>query len=177
MYNPQHNLLAYLKSKGIVPQAYSPLGSTNSPLLKDEVVVEIANKHSLQPADVLLGYLCTLFSILTHHSLTTTLILVAKGVVVLPKSVTPNRIASNYTGAATAATKLDESDITKLDGLAPGGKQKRFIMPPWRRSLAECTCVSGSDFDFQPSTLGLRIGPRTYIRRRERDLCKEVNDE
>lgn len=56
-YNPQHKLIAYLKSKGITPQAYSPLGSTNSPLLKDEVVVDIAKKHALQPADVLLGYL------------------------------------------------------------------------------------------------------------------------
>jgi glycerol 2-dehydrogenase (NADP+) len=60
IYNPQHKLLTYLKSKGIVAQAYSPLGSTNSPLLTDEAVVEIASKHTIQPADVLLGYLGTL---------------------------------------------------------------------------------------------------------------------
>lgn len=59
MYNPQHELMSYLKSKGIVPQAYSPLGSTDSPLMNDEVVVDIAKKHLLQPADVLLGYLRT----------------------------------------------------------------------------------------------------------------------
>ncbi|KAF8997112.1 NADP-dependent oxidoreductase domain-containing protein [Cyathus striatus] len=113
VYNPQHELVSYLKSKGIVPQAYSPLGSTKSPLLSDEVVTGVAQKHSLQTSDVLLGYL------------------VAKGVVVLPKSVTPARIASNLTGAVAASKKLDSDDIKKLDGLAAEGKQKRFITPPW----------------------------------------------
>lgn len=56
-YNPQHKLLDYLRSKGIQPQAYSPLGSAGSPLLKDEVIISIAEKHSLAPADVLLGWL------------------------------------------------------------------------------------------------------------------------
>lgn len=58
LYNPQHELVDYLKSKGILAQAYSPLGSTNSPLLSDETASEIAKKHGLQTADVLLGYLC-----------------------------------------------------------------------------------------------------------------------
>lgn len=57
IYNPQHKLLDFLRSKGIRAQAYSPLGSTNSPLFKDDTVVSLAEKHSLQPADVLLGYL------------------------------------------------------------------------------------------------------------------------
>lgn len=62
MYNPQHKLISYLKSKGIVPQAYSPLGSAGSPLIKDEKIAEIAKKLSteteeIQPADVLLGWL------------------------------------------------------------------------------------------------------------------------
>ena len=57
LYNPQHELVEYLKSKGIVPQAYSPLGSTGSPLLQDEDATAIAKKHGLQTSDVLLGYL------------------------------------------------------------------------------------------------------------------------
>lgn len=57
MYNPQHKLISYLRSKGIVPQAYSPLGSTNSPLLTDDKVVEIAQKHTINPSDILIGYL------------------------------------------------------------------------------------------------------------------------
>ncbi|KAF8636968.1 hypothetical protein AX17_003130 [Amanita inopinata Kibby_2008] len=110
-YNPQHKLIAYLKSKGIVPQAYSPLGSTNSPLLSDKIVTEIAEKHSLEPADVLLGYL------------------LSKDIVILPKSVTPARITSNVKGAASV--KLEKAEIEQLDGLAASGKQKRFVTPPW----------------------------------------------
>jgi len=113
VYNPQHKLLAYLRSKGIHPQAYSPLGSTNSPLSKDETVTEIAAKYDLQPTDVLIGYL------------------LAKDVIALPKSVTPARIASNVSGSLAALAKMQPADIEKIDGLAAAGKQKRFIMPPW----------------------------------------------
>ncbi|CAL1698940.1 unnamed protein product [Somion occarium] len=113
LYNPQHELVSYLKSKDIVPQAYSPLGSTGSPLLSDETASALAQKYELNTADVLLGYL------------------VAKGIVALPKSVTTARIMANYKGAIAAAQKLTEEDIKVLDGVAPGGKQKRFIMPPW----------------------------------------------
>ncbi|KAJ6514301.1 NADP-dependent oxidoreductase domain-containing protein [Mycena vitilis] len=113
IYNPQHKLLTYLRSKGIHPQAYSPLGSSGSPLLTDETVAEIASKHGLQPADVLIGYL------------------VSKDIVTLPKSVTPSRIAANVNGGLAALAKLTKADVEKLDGLAAAGKQKRFIMPPW----------------------------------------------
>jgi len=113
LYNPQIRLLNYLTSKTIVPQAYSPLGSTNSPLFADEVATEIARKYGLETADVLLGYL------------------LAKDVVVLPKSVTPARIEANFTGALAAYNKLTAADVAKLDGVAASGKQKRLITPPW----------------------------------------------
>ncbi|TRM70482.1 NADP-dependent oxidoreductase domain-containing protein [Schizophyllum amplum] len=118
VYNPQHELLSYLRQEGIVAQAYSPLGSTGSPLMTDEAVVQAAKAHGLQPVDVLLGYL------------------VAKDIVCLPKSVTPKRIESNYTGAISAASKLTPEDIAKLDGLAAAGKQKRFVTPPWPVDLS-----------------------------------------
>ncbi|KAJ7064645.1 Aldo/keto reductase [Mycena amicta] len=113
IYNPQHKLLAYLRSKGIHPQAYSPLGSSGSPLMKDEVVLELAEKYGLQPTDVLIGYL------------------LANNVIALPKSITPARIKSNATGPIDALAKLTKEDVQKLDELAAAGKQKRFIMPPW----------------------------------------------
>ncbi|TDL25295.1 Aldo/keto reductase [Rickenella mellea] len=113
LYNPQHNLLAYLKTKGIVPQAYSPLGSTNSPLFKDEVVVELAKKYSAEPAHILLAHLA------------------AKGIVILPKSITPSRILSNLKDTLEVIPKLTKEDLARLDGVAAAGKQKRFIMPPW----------------------------------------------
>ena len=132
LYNPQLQLLEYLKSKTIVPQAYSPLGSTNSPLFADEVATEIARKYGLQTADVLLGCLRKASSSHSHtcHVHECDLI-VAKDVVVLPKSVTPVRIEANFTGALAAYNKLTTHDVARLDSVAASGKQKRFIMPLW----------------------------------------------
>lgn len=130
VYNPQHKLLDFLKSKGITPQAYSPLGSSNSPLLADPDVVSIAEQHKLQPVDVLLGYLRKIFrviSIAVSHSLITST--VAKGIVVLPKSVTPARITANLSGAVRAFETLTKVDVERLDALAAAGKQKRFVHP------------------------------------------------
>jgi glycerol 2-dehydrogenase (NADP+) len=59
IYNPSLSLVAFLKSEGIVPQAYSPLGSTGTPMFQDELVQEIAKKHNAEPAQVLIGYLGT----------------------------------------------------------------------------------------------------------------------
>ena len=155
MYNPDHKLVEYLKSKKIVPEAYSPLGSVGSPLLDDEVVVEIASKHNLKSAGVLLAWLRMSH---VHFALTqeqdvrgswTGLLFFwsladKKGCVVVPKSVTPSRIDANLTGFIDALGKLDESDVEKLDGVAASGKQKRFIMPPWGQSpsLLSSACLS-----------------------------------
>ena len=131
VYNPQHELVSYLKAKGITPQAYSPLGSSKSPLLTDDVVVQIATKHSLHPSDILLGYLRMFIFCLSafnrDNNRFTYLILVAKDIVVLPKSVTPVRITSNFTGALAAANKLrfDVTDLQTLDRLAASGMQRR----------------------------------------------------
>ena len=57
LYNPDPALVEYLHEEGIQPQAYSPLGSTGSPLLTDEVVVRIAEKHKSEPGAVCLAYL------------------------------------------------------------------------------------------------------------------------
>ncbi|QRW05233.1 aldo/keto reductase family protein [Ceratobasidium sp. AG-Ba] len=107
-YNPQLKLAEFCKSKGIKLEAYSPLGSTGSPMLQDEDILAIAKKHGTSAAAVLIGY----------H--------VAKGHIVLPKSVTPERIDSNL-----KAAPLDASDVEKLDSLAAAGKQQRFIKPAW----------------------------------------------
>jgi len=58
--------------------------------------------------------------------------LVSKGFVVLPKSVTPARITTNFTGAIAAAQKMEPADIEQLDGLAASGKQKRWVLPAFR---------------------------------------------
>ena len=53
---PQDDVSDFCKAKGIHITAYSPLGSTGSPLLTLPAVQQIATKHSVSPASVLLSY-------------------------------------------------------------------------------------------------------------------------
>jgi glycerol 2-dehydrogenase (NADP+) len=53
---PQQEIVDFCKEKGIHITAYSPLGSTGSPLFKDEGVLAVAEKHKVGPATVLLSY-------------------------------------------------------------------------------------------------------------------------
>ncbi|GAA5972265.1 hypothetical protein JCM3765_006162 [Sporobolomyces pararoseus] len=110
-YLPQHKLVEYLKSKNIVAQAYSPLGSTNSTLLTDEEIKQIADKHEVPVGTILISWS------------------VQRGVVVLPKSVTEKRIIDNL-----KIVKLDEDDMDVLDNLHKT-KGKRFIRPDWNTDL------------------------------------------
>jgi len=106
-YLPQHELVQFAKEKGIILTAYSPLGSTDSPLLKDEDILEIATKHNANAGQVLISWQ------------------VARGVSVLPKSVTPQRVKDNF-----LKVDLDAEDIATLDNLYKKNHQ-RLIKPPW----------------------------------------------
>lgn len=106
-YLPQPELVKFCKEKNIVLEAYSPLGSTDSPLMSDKSLQEIANHYNASIANVLISWA------------------VWRGTVVLPKSVTPSRIESNF-------VLLDLSDehgqaINRLSE----GNEKRLINPDW----------------------------------------------
>lgn len=45
-----------MHEKGIVAEAYSPLGSTDSPLLTDEDLQRIADKHGVSTGTILISY-------------------------------------------------------------------------------------------------------------------------
>ncbi|KDE08341.1 glycerol dehydrogenase [Microbotryum lychnidis-dioicae p1A1 Lamole] len=106
-YLPRHDLVKYCQGKNIAVEAYSPLGSTDSPLLKDEEIVKIAEAHGVSVGTILISYQ------------------VARNVVVLPKSVTPKRIIDNF-----QLVKLSSEDLETLNSMHKT-KGKRFIKPDW----------------------------------------------
>ncbi|KAF2024426.1 Aldo/keto reductase [Setomelanomma holmii] len=105
---PQQEVVDLCKSKGIHITAYSPLGSTGSPLFKDEGVLEVAKKHNVGPAAVLLSY----------H--------LARNSSVLAKSVTPSRIDENR-----KLIQLDASDMEKLEAIHKTKGITRYVYPPF----------------------------------------------
>jgi hypothetical protein len=65
---PQEELLKYCKEKGILLQAYSPLGGLNSPLLSDPIFKGIADNHGVKVSQILISWqsrfpLCLLESV------------------------------------------------------------------------------------------------------------------
>lgn len=53
---PQQEIVDFCKSKGIHITAYSPLGSSGSPMMKETPTIEVAKKRNVTPASVLLSY-------------------------------------------------------------------------------------------------------------------------
>lgn len=110
---PQDKLVNFCKENGILMTAYSPLGSgdraatskkSNEPsLLENETVKELATKHGVTTAQILISYS------------------VHRGIAVIPKSVNQERIAQNL---AAIEVNLDESDMKKLANI---GISYRFI--------------------------------------------------
>lgn len=115
--------LTFLNS--IVFEAYSPLGSSGSPLMKEDVVLEIAKKNGVEPGTILLSYLVNRDIVGTYISRRETTSLTSRAIV-LPKSVNPARIASNQN-----IIDLSPEDIETLNQLGSGDQQKRYCNPPW----------------------------------------------
>ena len=91
----QSELREFNASKGILTQAWSPLGQGGE-LLESPVIAQIAAKHGATPAQVVIAW----------H--------LAIGNVVIPKSVTESRIRENY---AALEVSLDETDVQAINGL------------------------------------------------------------
>lgn len=53
---PQQEIVNYCQAKGIHVTAYSPFGSTGSPLMQDEHVVKLAKEKDTSPGGILLSY-------------------------------------------------------------------------------------------------------------------------
>ncbi|KAF4122277.1 glycerol 2-dehydrogenase (NADP+) [Geosmithia morbida] len=94
--NPSPKLVAHLKEKGIHATGYSCLGSTDSPLYKNEKLLKIAEAKGKTPQQVLLIWG------------------LKKGWSVIPKSVTPSRIEANF---ALDGWDLTDDEVAQIDSI------------------------------------------------------------
>mmetsp|Transcript_60963 Transcript_60963/g.149263 ORF Transcript_60963/g.149263 Transcript_60963/m.149263 type:complete len:197 (+) Transcript_60963:409-999(+) len=109
-YLQMNDLLDYCNQEGIHLTAYSPLGSNDRPdmlkganekkILEDPTIIEIATKHSVTPAQVLIRWA------------------LQRGTSCIPKSVSRERLQQNLEAAATSSSSakfnLTESDMTSI---------------------------------------------------------------
>ncbi|KAI1343222.1 NADP-dependent oxidoreductase domain-containing protein [Xylariaceae sp. FL0016] len=114
---PQQDIVDMCREKGIHVVAYSPLGSTNGPLLKNEVVQRVKERKGLGK-----GGEGTI--LLSYH--------VARGVTVLAKSVDPGRIEANF-----KIIDLDAEDMEMLKVVPATVEEnsRRIVNPPFGINL------------------------------------------
>ena len=101
----QNDLIDYCSKNNIAITAYSPLGAqySHGSLLTNPRIVDIAAKNNATPAQVLLAWQ------------------IARGIIVIPKSVHEERIRENF---ASLVVSLDNDDIKKIDEM---NENHRFI--------------------------------------------------
>jgi alcohol dehydrogenase (NADP+) len=106
-YLQQPAMLDFCSRSGVFLTAYSPLGSMDRPsalkaadepvLLADPAIAAVAQRNGVTPAQVLIGWA------------------LARGTVVIPKSVNPERMQENLAAADLALTPEEMDTIAECD--------------------------------------------------------------
>lgn len=104
LYNLEHrgvewDLLPWCRKRGIPLMAYSPLGSSGAPLLRERALAAVAERHGVTPARVALAWL------LRHDD-----------VFVIPKASSEAHVRDNR---AALDLTLDDADFDALDHAFP----------------------------------------------------------
>ncbi|QTV79715.1 aldo/keto reductase [Microbacterium sp. NIBRBAC000506063] len=94
-YFPQEAAVEYHAERGIITEAWSPLGKARD-IVHEPVVLEIAAAHDASPVQVVLAW----------H--------IARGVVSIPKASSPEHRAANLAAAAIALDAAEVDAITAL---------------------------------------------------------------
>ncbi|MDN5704319.1 MAG: aldo/keto reductase [Yaniella sp.] len=106
-YFVQQQLRDYHASKGIVTESWSPLGQGGGELT-DPVIADIANAHGATPAQVIIAW---------HLAL---------GLVVIPKSETPERIVANF---ESLELQLNDAEVDAISALDKGEQGRQGVNP------------------------------------------------
>ncbi|GER67503.1 glyoxal reductase [Weizmannia acidilactici] len=114
---PQNQLHEFMKQHNILHEAWGPLGQGKHHLLEQPVLVELAEKYGKTPAQIVLRW----------H--------VERGIVVIPKSVTPSRIKEN---SEIFDFSLTQEDMEKIAALNSG---RRYGRSPDDQKFLEETSV------------------------------------
>ncbi len=100
-YNTQEHLIAYCQEKEIAVTAYSPLGRpgvvTEGKLIDEPVIKKIAAKYKKTAAQVVLRWG------------------IQRGTVVIPKSITPERISENFSVFDFSLSDEEQESISMLN--------------------------------------------------------------
>ena len=110
-YLAQRELRAYQRDHGIATEAWSPIGQGGD-VLDDPAIGAIAESHDRSPAQVIIRW----------H--------LQSGNIVIPKSVTPDRIAENFRAFDFELSDAEMAQIDRLDrGERLGPDPATFVRP------------------------------------------------
>ncbi|WP_290084462.1 aldo/keto reductase [Lactobacillus taiwanensis] len=95
--NPENDNVKWLKGNNIVPEAWGPMGQAQAGIFTNPVLVKIAKAHNKSVGQIMLAWN------------------LERGVVVIPKSVHPDRIKENFDVFDIDLSDEEKQEIATLD--------------------------------------------------------------